>query len=118
MVLSYISLSPSTLQQRFQLQRLEYELLLYYIVISIHFIWIYVNLCVQSVGLDFDLEQSNDRVSLWLGEKYLPFFTFVIPVCFTNIYNFNINKTHHLLYNIFISLGYMFRLFSVIITPY
>ena len=32
------------------------------------------------------------------------------------IYNLNISQTHHLLYNI--SLGYMFRLFSVIIRPY
>ena len=32
--------------------------------------------------------------------------------------NFNVSPTHNLLYNTIISLGYMFRLLSVIIRPY
>lgn len=52
MVLSYLSLSPSTLQKRFKLQKVQYELLLCCFVISAHFIWIHANLYVQSVGLN------------------------------------------------------------------
>jgi hypothetical protein len=45
-------------------------------------------------------------------------FKYVIPVCFTNTYNFYYQIHTNLLYSTTISLGYMFRLFSVIIRPY
>ena len=40
------------------------------------------------------------------------YFTFVIPVCFTNICNFSISQTHHLLCNIIISGLHVSTVFS------